>query len=184
MDIFSHTLWAGAGAQAINLKKEKKLKVWLAMIWGIFPDLFAFSISFTYINWVRITGGTPPFVVRPGEVEPPGQNHNFLLNFTHRLYDMSHSLFIFFVVFAIVARIFKRPVWEMGGWLLHILTDIPSHSYAFFPTPFLWPFSDFKVNGIPWSTPIFFWTNWALILFSYCLLWLLRRAKKQLVPKI
>lgn len=179
MDVFSHGLWAGAGAKAINLKKEKPLRVWLAMLFGVFPDLFAFAISFTYVNWIRFSGGAPPFAVRPGTMEPPVQNHNFILNLTHRLYDISHSLFVFFLVFAIVAWIFKRPVWEMGGWLLHILMDIPSHSYAFFPTPFLWPFSDFKVNGIPWGAPVFFWTNYALIVIVYIALWLLNRKKEK-----
>lgn len=214
MDVFSHGLWAGVGAKAINLSprtknsrlckkiaenpdnvgykilgsifarfwcgaiKQKPLKVWLAMLWGVFPDVFAFAISFLYLNWVRLTGGVPPFMVHPGDVEPPIQNQNPLLQLTHSLYNISHSLFIFFIVFGLVAWYFRRPVWEMGRWLLHILMDIPSHSYAFFPTPFLWPFSDFKVNGIPWGTPAFFWTNYFLIISAYVLFWILGKRKK------
>ena len=177
MDIFSHGLWAGAGAKAANLKAKNPLRVWLAMLFGVFPDFFAFAISFIYLNWIRITGGTPPFVVRPGEMEPPIQNQNPLLQLTHSLYNISHSLLAFFIILGIVTWYFRRPIWEMGGWLLHILMDIPSHSYAFFPTPFLWPFSDFKVNGIPWSTPVFFFTNYGLIMATYILLWFLKRKK-------
>lgn len=177
MDIFSHGLWAGAGAKAVNLKKQTPLRVWLAMLFGVFPDLFAFAISFVYRNWARIAGGTQPFVFRPGEMEPPIQNQHPLLQLTHALYDISHSLFVFFLVFAIVSWYFRRPIWEMGGWILHILMDIPSHSYAFFPTPFLWPISSFKVNGIPWSAPVFFWTNIALLATVYVLLWILKKRR-------
>jgi len=178
MDFFSHGLWAGAGAKAVNLKIKKPLRFWLAILFGVFPDAFAFAISFTYLNWIRITGGTSPFIVRPGEMEPPVQDQHPLLQLTHALYNISHSFFIFFLIFGLVTWYFRRPVWEMGGWLLHILMDIPSHSYAFFPTPFLWPISGFKVNGIPWSTPAFFFTNIALLVTSYILLWILARRKK------
>ena len=179
MDIFSHGLWAGAGAQAVNLKKEKPLRVWLAAVWGVFPDLFAFAISFVYLNSIRLTGGTVPRLVRPGEIEPPIGQEPFIMRLTHHLYNISHSLLIFFVVFLLVVWFFRRPVWEMSAWLLHILMDIPSHSYAFFPTPFLWPFSDFKVSGIPWATPVFFWTNYALIGITYFVLWLVNYRKKK-----
>jgi hypothetical protein len=178
MDVFSHGLWAGAGAKAVNLKKKKSLRVWLAVLFGVFPDVFAFAISFTYLNYLRIMGRPMPFSIRPG-IEPPGENHNFLLNLTHNLYNISHSLFVFFVIFAVVAWACRRPVWEMGGWMAHILMDIPSHSYAFFPMPFLWPFSSFMVNGIPWGTPAFFWTNYSLIIFFYTLLWYLKKRKKK-----
>jgi hypothetical protein len=45
-------------------------------------------------------------------------------------------------------------LWILAAWGLHILIDIPTHSLALFPTPFLWPVSDFKVNGIGWDNPI------------------------------
>jgi hypothetical protein len=179
MDVFSHGLWAGAGAKAVNLKKKKPLRVWLAMLFGIFPDVFAFAISFAYLNWIRITGGTPPFMIRPGEVEPPVGQEPFLMRLTHYLYNISHSLLVFFLVFAIVAWYFRRPVWEMGGWLLHILMDIPTHSFTFFPTPFLWPISDFMVNGMRWGTRTFMLTNYSLLVFSYTLIWLIGKIKKK-----
>lgn len=177
MDILSHGLWAGAAAKAINSKKKEPLRVWLAILFGVFPDVFAFTVSFVYLGWLRLTGDALPFIIRPGEMEPPIRNQHPLLQLTHSLYNLSHSLFIFFIVFGLVAWYFRRPIWEMGGWLIHILIDIPSHSYAFFPTPFLWPLSDFRVNGIPWSTPAFFWTNIALLFGVYFLLWIFFRKK-------
>lgn len=169
----------GAGTKAVNLKKKKPLKVWLAVLFGVFPDIFAFAISFVYLNYLRLTGSALPFVVRPGEVEPPVQDQHPLLQFTHLLYNLSHSLFIFFIVFGLTAWYFRQPVWEMSGWFLHILMDIPSHSYAFFPTPFLWPVSDFKVDGIPWSAPVFFWTNVLFLAAFYFLLWKAGKEKRR-----
>jgi hypothetical protein len=179
MDVFSHGLWAGAAAKAVNLKKKKPLKVWLAMVWGIFPDVFAFAISFAYLNYFRITGGGTPFAIRPGEMEPPVGQQSPILQLTHYLYDASHSLLVFFVVFSLVAWYFRRPVWEMSGWLLHILMDIPTHSLTFFPTPFLWPLSHFVVNGIRWGTRTFMLTNYSLLVATYALLWWLGRKKKK-----
>lgn len=49
MDIFSHGLWAGAAYKAVNKKAKKPLNVWLAGFWGVFPDLFAFTIGFAWI---------------------------------------------------------------------------------------------------------------------------------------
>ena len=178
MDVFSHGLWAGAVGKAVNLERKNPLRVWLGVFWGVFPDVFAFTLSFVYLNWLRLATGKIPFMIRPGEMEPPIQDQHPLLQLTHVLYSISHSLFIFFIAFGLITWYFRRPIWEIGGWLLHIFIDIPSHSYKFFPTPFLWPFSDFKVNGIHWGTPVFFFTNYALIVAIYILLWFLEREKK------
>ncbi|MEK7673653.1 MAG: hypothetical protein AAB371_00450, partial [Patescibacteria group bacterium] len=56
------------------------------------------------------------------------------------------------------------------AWPLHILIDIPTHSVNFYPTHFLWPMSDFFVNGISWATPIIFIPN-VIILFTLYLYW-------------
>jgi hypothetical protein len=37
--------------------------------------------------------------------------------------------------------------------------DIFTHDIQFFPTPFLWPISDFHVNGHMWGTPEIFIPN-------------------------
>ena len=45
-------------------------------------------------------------------------------------------------------------MFEMLGWLLHILIDIPTRSLSYYATRFLWPVSDFRIDGIAW------WTRW------------------------
>jgi membrane-bound metal-dependent hydrolase YbcI (DUF457 family) len=83
------------------------------------------------------------------------------------LYSISHSAVVFFAVFSIAFLIFRRPIWELGGWLFHILLDIPTHSYRFYPTPFLWPLSDWKFGGFSWATPWFLVLNYTAIIAVY-----------------
>jgi len=65
MDIFSHGLWAGVAAKAINNKLEKKgnqlrLNVWLAGFWGVFPDIFASAVPFVWLGLSVFLGISHP----------------------------------------------------------------------------------------------------------------------------
>jgi low affinity Fe/Cu permease len=83
----------------------------------------------------------------------------------HNLYQYSHSLVIFAVVFVVVWVWYKRPRYELLGWLLHILIDIPSHVIAFYPTPLLFPISDYKFPyGIQWSNQWYMMINYGALL--------------------
>ena len=175
MDIFAHALWTSAGAKKLNEIEEKKGKpkisiTWSAF-WGIFPDLFAFSIP-TVLTLYTLLVGTTTFqqlIARGPHLQPENQ----VFDLAHNLYQYSHSLIIFIVVFGLVWLIFKRPRLEMLGWLLHILIDIPSHSINFFPTPFLFPLSNYHFPyGIAWSNQLFMLFNYLalLIVFIYFLL--------------
>jgi hypothetical protein len=84
------------------------------------------------------------------------------------LYSISHSLIIFSLVFLIVWIIFRKPIWIMLGWLLHILIDIPTHIIEHFPTPMFWPVSNFKINGIIyWREPLFMIIDIILLIIVY-----------------
>lgn len=168
MDIFSHGFWSGVVYKGINRKIKKSFKIKLAIFWGVFPDIFAFSIMFFWLFGNFIFGNIN-FSKLPQlhEIEPARQNNLSIFNLTSFLYNLSHSVIIFIVVFAITLLIFRRPIWEMGGWLFHILLDIPTHSYQFYPTPFLWPLSNFKFNGFSWTSPWFFILNYIAIIVVY-----------------
>jgi hypothetical protein len=178
MDVFSHGLWTAAIAKTANQKKEKTLRTWVVVIFGVFPDVFAFAAAFVFMGYLELVGRKNPFTLRSTGVEPPISQEPFILRLTHYFYDFSHSLFIFFIIFGLVAWYYKKPIWEMGGWLLHILIDIPTHSFAFFPTPFLWPISNFKVNGTHWGTLRFEVINYSLIILAYISIWLAGKRKK------
>ena len=171
MDIFSHGLWAGAAYKAANKKLKDKLKVWLAVFWGVLPDLFSFSIPFIYLAYNLISGNMNfSDFPRPENAEPMPPDTLPIFRLTSLLYSVSHSAVIFFAIFGFVFLILRRPVWEMGGWLIHILIDIPTHSYKFYPTPFLWPFSEWKFDGFSWGQPWFMILNYSAIIIIYILL--------------
>ena len=175
MDIFAHTLWTSALAREANairekgktsseIKKRNHVSVGWAAFFGIFPDLFAFTIPFFLRFYLVVVGGNSlgEFFRRPPEDTNHGLGDGF--NLAHNLYNYSHSLVIWAVVFIIVWVYFKRPRFELFGWALHILIDIPSHVLAFFPTPFLFPISDYRFPyGVQWS-------NWYFMVINYSLL--------------
>ena len=177
MDILAHTLWTNAGAQGVNALAKKKNKTfhisagWTAF-WGIFPDLFAFTIPFTLRFYDSIFGNAGFFFFRPPSAEE-GLNSTFSL--AHTLYNYSHSLVIFAVVFIVVSLISKRPRYELLGWALHILIDIPSHALSFFPTPFLFPLSDYKFPyGISWANQWYMILNYGALLLVWLKIWVLK----------
>jgi hypothetical protein len=179
MDIFSHGLWAGAAYKAINKKAKRPLNAWLAGFWGMFPDLFAFTIGFVWL-FVSLIFGDLSFADLPGpdSAEPAPQDTLPIFLLTSTLYSISHSAVIFLVIFGLAFLVFRRPIWELGGWLIHILLDIPTHSYQFYPTPFLWPLSGWKFDGFSWGTLWFLIPNYLAIIAVYLLL----RNKKKLNP--
>lgn len=164
MEILAHTLWTTTGVRKINATSKKKggsfniSMIWAAF-WGIFPDLFAFTIPFI-ISFYKVLIGEQQF----GSFSTRHQIADGF-NLSHTLYQYSHSLVIFVLVFLLIWVIVKRPPWVLLAWAFHIIFDIPSHPITFFPTPFLFPISDYYFPyGIGWRTPWFMAVNYAAIL--------------------
>ncbi|MGC9602937.1 MAG: metal-dependent hydrolase [Minisyncoccia bacterium] len=180
MDIIAHGLWTAAATRIANRSKkiERPIKIGWATFWGIFPDLFAFAPLFSYLIVETILGNVNfSRFPEPNSLEPAQGDTAFLLKLTGTLYSISHSLIIFGAVLWIAYLLLKRFPWEMLGWLLHIIIDIPTHSYAFYPTPFLWPLSNVKLDGLSWANPWFMVVNYAAIAIIYVILW--RTGKKK-----
>lgn len=178
MDIFSHGLWAAAAARGGNLKlRSRKFSPWWAAFWGVFPDLFAFTPAFLQLFWGMATGTIEPgSFPRPDDVEPPDAEHYPILGLSQALYHGSHSLIVFAAAFLLIwvaFRYFRARgisqgfVFGMWGWGLHILMDIPTHSVQFYPTPMLWPLSDWRFNGISWGNPWFMGANIVLLILVF-----------------
>lgn len=184
MDVFSHGLWSGAVYKVINKKIKKSLSIKWAVFLGVFPDVFAFASMFIWIFWSIIFGHLNfSDIPRPENVEPAHRDTLFIFKLTNTLYNFSHSLVIFLIIFGLVYLIFRRPIWEMGAWLLHILIDIPTHSYIFYPTPFLWPFSNIKFDGLSWGTPWFLVLNYSLIACFYSYLYIANKKRLKFLKK-
>ena len=163
MDIASHGLWGG-----IAFGRKNKKSFWAAFLFGILPDFLAFGpffigTFFGFYKWPRF-GPEPP-------------DPSLIPSFVGQVYNITHSLIIFAAVFLIIWLILKRPVYEMLAWGLHILVDIPTHSYRFFPTPFLWPISDLKVDGVGWGHPYIFFPNIALLILLYLWFFVIKKRK-------
>ncbi len=184
MDVFAHILWTGGITKAVNNKREKQGKKPFSIIWsafcGVAPDLFAFGPAFL-LMFLGILSGSFHFSEIPQpdfhgvEDHPEGNFPYAYLSFA--LYNISHSAIIFLLVFALIWIIRKAPYWELSGWLLHILIDIPTHSSLFYPTPFLFSLSNFKISGVSWGVPWFMALNYGALLVFFVYLLLSRRKK-------
>lgn len=166
MDIISHGLYGGIG-----FGRKSKRAYFIAFLFGILPDALSFGVYFILalfgvFEFERSPSGPPDAALIP--------------QFVHTMYDITHSLVIYTLFAAILYALGRKTLlWLSLGWPLHILVDIPTHSSAFFPTPFLWPLSDYSINGTPWSNPWIFFPNVALIVALYTYWWLSYKKKRR-----
>ena len=165
MDIISHGLWGGAA-----FGRKNKHNFLASFIFGIGPDFIAFAPFFVSMflglnDWPGFSTASPV----PGTIP----------NYVFLLYQYSHSLIIFAVIFLLIWAFLRKPLWESLAWPLHILLDIPLHGEGFFPTPFLWPFSNFHIDGVPWAHPLIFIPNVIMLVafYYYFYIYKKRRAK-------
>lgn len=147
MDIFSHFLWTFG----IFFRQPK---AWLLGIIGVLPDLLSFGPHFIYsLATVGFRFGKPDIQSIP--------------NYIFSMYNITHSFVIFLIVFVVFYFFLRQHIIYLLPWIIHILIDIPTHSKAFFPTPFMWPLSNFMIDGISWGTPWFMITNYSLIVLFF-----------------
>lgn len=177
MDIFAHAIWTNILATIARRRQEKMhrrlLSVAWTTFWGVFPDLFAFTVPFIMGIWGWIVGTGFMY----------GRT-NIATGLAPTLYNYSHSLVIWAVVFVIVWVISKRPRWELLGWVLHIFIDVPSHGNGFYLTPIFFPLSGWKfTHGVSWAHPLFMMINYSAMLVAWTgVAWyrrILRKTKKQ-----
>mgnify|MGYP001577857555 CR=1 FL=1 len=149
MDPLSHGLW---GAVAFGRKNRRSF--WTAFGFGFAPDLFSFGLFFvsTYLG----LASRPPLFTNVND-------DSWVPDYIHSLYGPTHSLVIFLAAFFLVWIIRRKPLWEMAAWGLHVIFDIFGHTRQFFPTPFLWPISEYRFDGWHWSNPWIYIPNVALL---------------------
>ena len=176
MDIISHALWSGALFESINIKlKKRKFSFWKAAFFGMFPDIISFVIPFIIFLIIIIPQTGLNFLSINNAIESPPYS-----SIIEILYNISHSLIIFSIVFLLIWLIFRKPIWILFGWLLHILIDIPTHLLSHFATPLLWPLSNFKINGIIyWREPLFMIVDIILLIIVYWIIFSIERRKKK-----
>lgn len=158
MDMIAHGLWTAAAAITANRSAGTNIRTRWAVWWGVFPDVLAFGPMVVAGLWLRLTGAA----------EGPGRPH---IHIGLPLYDAGHSLIVFLLVFGAASILSRRILLAGLGWLLHILIDIPTHSLSYYATRFLWPLSDYRIDGIPWWTPWFWAATYGALGVVYFLLW-------------
>ena len=138
MNIVAHGLW---GAALTPKKHSKELK-W-SVFWSIFPDIPFLAVFIPYAIWNYL------FVF---------SDWSDLPKIIFYIYGITHSLIVWGLI-SVGLLIFKKWRWPILFWLLHILADIPGHTS--FQTPFLFPVSEFKFQGL------FSWDNYAISTISH-----------------
>ncbi len=156
MDYFSHGLWSYVFFHRIK-------RPVLAIVFGLLPDTFSWGIYLFYRLFTGLRFGRPHLDTIPAWV------------FT--LYNISHSIFVAAAVIAVVWVILKRLPIYMLAWPIAILMDVLTHTREFLPTPFLWPFSDWRFPGISWGNRTFMIVNYCLILLSLLVILALQKRK-------
>ncbi len=152
MDVFAHALWT----QAVFHKYRWK---WWAVLLSFLVDAVVFGPIMLVI---LLQGGAFH--------GPPAIHGGFAASWAY-LYNFTHSLVVWLVVAALLTLILRRFWWPLLGVFLHILIDIPTHSQAYFPTPFLWPLTSWTFSGISWAAPWFMALNYGSIALVYLLIY-------------
>lgn len=166
MDVFAHALWTNA----VFYKKYTvdKLSRFLAVFFGLFPDLVSFTPAFFYMIFSGNHFGIESF-----------KSGLWVFRWAAYSYNWTHSLISFVIVMVIVIVFRKgKQWWPLWGWALHIGIDIFSH-HGFYETPFLYPISGYKFHqGISWGHPTFMLINYSLLTVVYLVWFLILRKKK------
>jgi hypothetical protein len=163
MEIVAHGLWGAAAAITSKRLRLARPRFGWALWWSVFPDVLAFGPTLAAGLWFRLAGGSNA-----------GTDHGHLLPHIHLglpLYQIGHSLVVFLIAFGIITILSRHVLYAMLGWLLHIGIDIPTHSLSYYATRFLWPVSDYRVDGIAWWTPWFWTATYVVLGVMYFLLW-------------
>ena len=169
MDILSHGLWGGIAFG----RRSRRDYLWTFGI-SLMPDVLGEGVMF---GVAALTGMPLPSAEH---------GHPNITEFPlplQQCYNATHSLVLFAAVFLAVWAVRRRTYLPLAAWGLHILIDIPTHSLALFPTPFLWPFSVLKVDGMPWHTPAVLIPNVLLLLGAYAW-WVIARRRRNRAAEI
>ena len=150
MDFFAHGLWS-----YIFFHKIKKPLY--AVLFGLLPDVISWVPYFFYRILTGQETGRP--IV---ELIPP---------WAFLLYNIGHSLIIAAFVLLMVYLVLRKVPLYLYAWPVSIVIDVLTHRREFLPTPFLWPWSDWKFPGISWGNPLFLVVNYSLIII--CLTYIL-----------
>ena len=174
MDVVSHALWAAAAAEGLRRRGTFTGRdVIVAAAFGAMPDL---------VGLLPVTAwavGSPDALDAIGRyvAAVPGSEPDmapWARHAEHVMHCSAHSL--------IVLALFALVAWRYGsamraallGWALHIALDVPTHSSAYYAVTLFYPISEWRFDGVAWTTPAVLAVNWVLLAATGAALWLSR----------
>jgi hypothetical protein len=149
MDTLSHALW---GKGLFGYRKYSNF----SLFFGAIPDLLSFGLYFLinlFFNSSSLRLGKPKIEDLP--------------DWLFVAYDFSHSIVIAFIFIMVTYLYNKDFCFPMLAWPFHIVLDFFTHSIDYFATPIFWPISNYKFNGISWSSPAIMITNFIFIFMIF-----------------
>ena len=111
-------------------------------LYSILPDLLSFGRLFLKNLPNKLTA------IKEGKVKDilKKPDINLLDETDYLLYNLFHSLIVWFFI----SYFIKKK--KFNAVFLAIIIDIFLHDKSYLPTPFLYPISNFKFDGIPWNS--------------------------------
>lgn len=113
---------------------------------GILPDIIGFSYYFLRV-FVDYLSGREELVKELLDQKSPDAGLQYMNNLDWIIYNISHSVFFWGLIYFI----FKKKY--ILSAILSIILDIFLHSNEGWPGPtFLYPFSNYRFDGISWNS--------------------------------
>mgnify|MGYP000308345154 CR=1 FL=1 len=127
---------------------------------GILPDLIGFSYYFLRISFDYLTNNTDP-LTKLVDQKSPREGMDYMNDIDWFLYNISHSLFFWGLIYLF----FKKKY--IFAAIYSIILDIFLHSSkdGWSGPTFLYPFSDYTFDGIPWNSRRGIFITLAVVLF-------------------
>lgn len=178
MDLLAHALWAGVAVEGVRRSARVpgvapgQAAAFVAL--AVLPDLVQ---GLPVAAWSLLGDGSlatlQAFAWATPEAEP--QLPVAVGLWSHHLHCTLHSALAAAAVTALALAARWRAAWVLGGWWLHIVIDVFTHSAQFYPVPVLYPLTMRGFDGIAWNTPGFQLLNYGALAVTALYLWHSRR---------
>ena len=113
---------------------------------GILPDIIGFSYYFLRV-FINYLSGDTKIIKELIDQKSPNAGLNYMNQIDKFLYNISHSLFFWGFIYFLFQKKYIMAA------ILSIILDIFLHSKdGWYGPAFLYPFSEYRYNGISWNS--------------------------------
>lgn len=175
MDIVAHGLWAGLGLRWLARRRPvARGAAVAAVVLAVVPDL---AHMMPVLAWTLFDNGSFAALVDYAMAMPGNEPSlpPWVALWSHHFHCVMHSALIAGAVTLLLWPWRRVAGLALGGWWLHIVIDVLTHSAEFYPVPVLYPLTQRGFDGLAWNTPWFMVANYAALVL--CALALARRRR-------